>query len=435
MSKKHFIGIGGVGMAALATLEKALGHDIDGCDAHPSKRTRWLESLGIRVFEDHSPSHVAGADAIVATPAVPPGSPELAEARARGIPVASRGEELAAIVSSRESIAVCGSHGKTTTATFTAKLLRALGENASWAIGGETGSFPVAYAAPGFAEGKGPLVVEADESDGTLALYHPSILVVTNCEYDHPDHFPTSADYFRCFETARRNSRLVIEAESIDAASPRILEELPFLRPLPLHNRKNALAAREVALARGHSPLSVAAALEDCVRELPDRRFEKVFDEPGKPLVVADYAHHPTEIRCAIAMSRAARAGKLRVLFQPHRYSRTKALADAFAKAFGDVDDLVLCPVYAAFEKPLAGGTSEDLLAAFESARAHGDAAAPEPRLADSPSAAWKIAFEEAGPDDAILVLGAGDIIDIIPQAVRDMAAWRPRAARTQTPR
>ena len=386
--KVHMVGIGGVGMSALAVLLKARGCQVSGCDLKPSPRTRWLESLGIRFFAGHDPRHVGDADIVVATPAVSAGSPELAAADGR---VRMRGEVLALIVSDHpDSIAVCGSHGKTTTATWTAKLLKALGEDPSWAIGGETGGFPVAHS------GTGPLVVEADESDGTLALYHAGTLVVTNCEYDHPDHFKSKADYFACFDAARRNARTVVESGSLPSVDG-VLSAI--IAPLAPHNRMNARAAVEVAMRRGHSPEAIAAALPSIVAELPDRRFQKLSDG-----VYTDYAHHPTEMRCAVRMARKICGGTLRVLFQPHRYSRTKALLDDFPASFDGADEVVVCPTYAAFEKPLAGGSSADLYAKCREAGLN-------VKLARSCEEAWTHAVRSASPGDVVLVLGAGDIV------------------------
>ena len=217
----HLIGIGGVGMAGLAVLLKSRGCEVTGCDIRSSPRTAWLEAQGIRVFIGHDPSHLAGADEVVVTPAVSKNDPELVSFRG---PIRYRGEVLAEIVSAAEdAIAVCGSHGKTTTATWIAKLLRALGENVSWCIGGETGAFPVAGAtgkSKGEDEGEqrtgSVLVVEADESDGTLALYRAKTLVVNKCEYDHPDRFKTEEDYFACYEMAKRQAGEVIESAALD---------------------------------------------------------------------------------------------------------------------------------------------------------------------------------------------------------------------------
>ena len=343
----HFLGIGGVGMAGLAVLLKGEGHDVSGCDLRATERTKWLESQGIRVFIGHDPSHIVNADCVVATPAVAKDNPEFLAASGK---VRYRGDVLAEIVSRRDSIAVCGSHGKTTTATFTAKLLKELGEDVAWAIGGETGDFPLAR------NGAGPLVVEADESDGTLARYHATTLVVTNCEYDHPDHFPALADYVACFDAARRNAADVIESESLslDGWGIPVVGE---------HNKRNARAAIEVALRRGHSRERIVACLARVVAQLPDRRFQRLSDG-----VYTDYAHHPTEMKCAVEMARSVCKGKLRVLFQPHRYSRTKALIDDFPASFAGADELILCPTYPAFEPPIEGGHVADLYAAVRAA-------------------------------------------------------------------
>ena len=380
------MGIGGVGMAGLAVLLKSRGNDVSGCDLAATPRTRWLEGLGVAVSIGHDAGHVRGADEAIVTPAVPEDEPE----RVAAGKVRMRGEVLAEIVSDNsDSIAVCGSHGKTTTATWTAKLLKALGEDPSWAIGGETGCFPVAGV------GRGPLVVEADESDGTLALYHVGLLVVTNCEYDHPDHFKTRADYVACYDAARRQAGDVIEGERLEPMA----ELSDVLAPLAPHNRRNARAAAEVALRRGHSVAAVAAALPSVVAELPDRRFQRLADG-----VFTDYAHHPTEMRCAVQMARQVCGGTLRVLFQPHRYSRTKALLGAFPSAFEAADEVVLCPTYAAFEQPVEGGDVADMYAECR-------AAGLNVRLARSCEEAWTHARRSRRPGDVTLVLGAGDIV------------------------
>jgi len=403
----HFIGIGGVGMAALAVLFRNRGWAVSGCDLARGPRTAWLESLGIPVEVGHDPAHVARAACVVATPAVPRDSPELAAAAGR---VRMRGDVLAEFVgAAADSIAVCGSHGKTTTATFVAKLLRALGEDVEWAIGGETGDFPVAG-------GKGVLVVEADESDGTLARYRAKTLVVTNCEYDHPDHFPTPADYAACFDAARRRAADVVECPAL--APLAFLDGLECFSALAPHNRANARAAVEVALRRGHSPAAVAAALPAAVAALPDRRFQKIADG-----VYADYAHHPTEMACAIAMARQKCRGVLRVLFQPHRHSRTKALLADFPAALAGADEVVLCPVYAAFEPPVEGGDVADLYAAVR-------AAGLRVLLARSCDEAWEHAWNSMADGDLALLLGAGDIIALAGAARADAAAKVPRPVR-----
>ena len=392
-------------MAGLAVLLKSRGYEVSGCDLHASARTKWLEGQGVRFFCGHGPAHLAGVDEVIVTPAVPKGEPELLSFRG---PVRWRGEVLAELVTSAaDSIAVCGSHGKTTTATWIAKLLRALGEDVSWCIGGETGTFPVAGV------GNGPLVVEADESDGTLALYHAKTLVVNKCDYDHPDHFKTEADYFACYETAKRQAGEVIESEALED-----LDTLDVLGNLAPHNRKNARAAVEVALRRGHKFDGIMKALPAIVAELPDRRFQKIAAG-----VYTDYAHHPTEMRCAVEMARTRCAGKLRVLFQPHRHSRTKALLKDFPAAFEGADEVVLCPTYAAFEKPIEGGDVADLykvcreLLNTEAQRRRGRGL----YLARSCDEAWEHACNSMTTGDLTLLLGAGDIINLVPKVRKDL--------------
>ena len=430
----HLIGIGGVGMAGLAVLLKARGHEVSGCDLKATPRTRWLESQGIPVFVGHSPDHLKDADEVIVTPAVARDNPE----RQACVNPRFRGEVLAELVNSTDGIAVCGSHGKTTTATWIAKLLQALGESVSWCIGGETGAFPVAHAAA-----SGPLVVEADESDGTLALYRAKTLVVNKCEYDHPDHFKTEADYFACYETAKRNAETVIESESLDCSMVRTFEGS---NGLPEHNLKNMRAAVEVALRRGHAMTDIAKALPQIVAKLPDRRFERVWpqsnnqtvEQPNNLLVYTDYAHHPTEMACAVGMARQICRGTLRVLFQPHRYSRTKALLQDFPAAFEGTDEVVLCPTYAAFEQPVEGGDIADLYRACRErfnaeTRRRGEVSLFLSRSCDE---AWEHAFNSMREGDLTLLLGAGDIINLVPQIHRDLDSASLRlCAGNSTPR
>ena len=430
----HLIGIGGVGMAGLAVLLKARGHEVSGCDLKATPRTRWLESQGIPVFVGHSPDHLKDADEVIVTPAVARDNPE----RQACVNPRFRGEVLAELVNSTDGIAVCGSHGKTTTATWIAKLLQALGESVSWCIGGETGAFPVAHAAA-----SGPLVVEADESDGTLALYCAKTLVVNKCEYDHPDHFKTEADYFACYETAKRNAEAVIESESLDCSMVRTFE---CSNGLPEHNLKNMRAAVEVALRRGHAMTDIAKALPQIVAKLPDRRFERVWPQSNNQtversnhlLVYTDYAHHPTEMACAVGMARQICRGTLRVLFQPHRYSRTKALLRDFPAAFEGADEVVLCPTYAAFEQPVEGGDIADLYRACRErfsaeTRRRGEVSLFLSRSCDE---AWEHAFNSMREGDLTLLLGAGDIINLVPQIHRDLDSASLRlCASNPTPR
>ena len=424
--KYHFAGIGGVGMAGVAFLLKKAGNDVSGCDLHPSARTRWLEANGIPVATGHSPSHVTpGLDACVFTPAVPKDNPEFIAALAAPCLVRYRGEVLADIFNAAtDGIAVCGTHGKTTTATFIAKLLRALGDDPAWCIGGETDDFPVAglpshTPKPGTSS---PFIIEADESDGTLALYNAKMLVVTSLDYDHPDHFKTYADYLSCYRKAIDSAQEVIEASKLP------IGDWPEIRPLVLgeHNVRNARTAVEVALRRGHTREEIAAALPEALSALPDRRFERIWPDsrpcqpearPPEPetTIITDYAHHPAEIACALSMARALKPKRLRVMFQPHRYSRTKTLLNDFPPAFAEADETVLVPVYPAFEKPIPGGDIADLYLAFRNSQ-HSTLI-----LARSAEEAWKHLYLTLEAGDLIMVLGAGNLINLVPRIKEDM--------------
>lgn len=449
----HFMGVGGVGMAGLAFLLKRAGYAVTGCDVSATPRTRWLEACGIPVACGHDPTHLAGADELIVTPAVPPTAPERAQARAQGLAVRFRGAVLADCVNAADGIAVCGTHGKTTTATFAAKLLTALGDRPSWCIGGETGAMPVA--GPQEPTASRLLVVEADESDGTLALYRPRILVLNAVDFDHLEHFASPEAYFDCYRTAVRNTTdavlvcadhpkaLALAREAVRpgvrlvtfgfaATADVCASAWPQLAHLVLgrHNVLNALAAIAVARTRGHRDDAIAAALPVALAELPDRRFQQVWPSP---LVYTDYAHHPAELACAVGMARALRPKRLRVLFQPHRHSRTKALLNEFPPAFAEADEVVLIPVYAAFEPPLPGGDIADLYKAF---RDRPDAP-PHQRLllARSAEEAWRHVFLTLQSGDLVLLAGAGDIVNLLPRVRRDLAALPvPPPARAWTP-
>ena len=473
MTGVHFLGIGGVGMAGVAFLLKARGRAVSGCDLYATPRTRWLEANGIPVAIGHDASHITDSvatsatfpDELIVTPAVPPSNPELAAARAAGLTVRSRGEVLASLVNAADGIAVCGTHGKTTTATFTTRLLQKLGAHPSWCIGGETGTVPVAgvgtdpISGTGPAIwGTGPLVVEADESDGTLALYRPHTLVLNAVDFDHLEHFSSKEDYFDCYRTAiRQTSDTIIvcadHPQALDLVqgvcpqsrvcpqecgglSPKIVTfgfapgaqvnaaDWPDIPVLGRHNVANALAAIAVALSRGFTREQIAAALPDAVSALPDRRFEQVASSDDVR-VYTDYAHHPAELKCAIDMARALHPARLRVLFQPHRYSRTKALCDEFPPAFEAADEVVLAPVYPAFEEPLLGGDIADLYAAFRGQAPQGRGQTPHVLLARSLDEGWRHLFLTARPGDILMLLGAGDIVNLVPRVKEEMAEWK----------
>ncbi len=479
----HFLGIGGVGMAGVAFLLKNCGYEVSGCDLSATPRTRWLEANGISVAIGHDASHItdsvatsatlpkADVDELVVTPAVPPDNPELAAAHAAGLTVRSRGEVLASLVNAADGIAVCGTHGKTTTATFTTRLLQNLGASPSWCIGGETGTVPVAGVGTVPTQtgtgpvilGTDPLVVEADESDGTLALYHPRTLVLNAVDFDHLEHFSSEEDYFDCYRAIIRQTTdtIIVCADHPQALAlvegvcppeaagrrfPQIVTfgfspkaqvnaaDWPDIPVQGRHNVANALAAIAVALTRGFSREQIAAALPDAVSALPDRRFEQIAEADGVR-VYTDYAHHPAELKCAIDMARTLHPARLRVLFQPHRYSRTKALRDEFPPAFAEADEVVLAPVYPAFEEPLLGGDIADLYTAFRGQAPLPRRHLPHVILARSLDEGWRHLFLTAQPNDILMLLGAGDIVNLVPRVQSEMAnckfsvrSWTPLA-------
>ncbi len=424
-------------MAGVAFLLKRQGHAVSGCDKYSTPRTKWLEAAGIAVKTGHSPTHLADVDELIVTPAVQPNEPELAEAHAKGLRIRRRGEVLAGIVNATDGIAVCGTHGKTTTATFTAKLLRLLGDDPGWCIGGECGEWPVAAA------GTGPLVVEADESDGTLALYHAKTLVVTTMDYDHPEHFKTVDDYRACFAQAEAQAASVIHSWELDVSGWPELETLVLGR----HNVMNARAAIEVALRRGHTREQIASVLPQALSTLPDRRFQTIWplstgivngrqkSTDSSITVITDYAHHPAELACAVGMAVQLKPKRLRVLFQPHRYSRTKALKKEFPDAFASADEIVLIPVYPAFEKPILGGDIADLYVSFRKKQINENLWPHGLRLARSLEEAWKHVFLTCEQGDLILLAGAGDIINLTPRILSDMGTVPSESATGTVPR
>ncbi len=437
----HLVGACGIGMAALALLLRDRGDRVSGCDSAPNALAALLGRRGIDVRAGHDAAHLAGLpDAVVVSTAVPPALPELAAARAAGVPVFGRGAVLAALTAARPLAAVCGAHGKSTTTAFTAQVLRAAGVPAGWYVGAEGGGLPAvaAWGDPG-----APLVIEADESDGSLAGYRPAWLIVTNLEFDHAEHFADLAALEACYRRAAEQTRLGIFACADDPGARRLAAAFPGARlfgieggdlraedicygadgsrftltwegrpvaavdlPAPgRHNVLNALAAAAAAQAAGVGWEDVARGLAGC--RLPARRFEWVVREPPRR-VISDYAHHPAEIAALVRAARAQAPRTLRAVFQPHRYSRTRALRDQFPPALAGVDDLVLAPVYAASEPPVAGGGAWDLYAAFRAAGA--PPRARPPRLARSLEAAWEDLRRVMEPGDLLLVIGAGSV-------------------------
>jgi len=431
------MGICGVGMAGLAVLLRQRGFTVSGCDLLVNRLAGWLRERGIRVAEGHSPDHLAAdVSAVIRSSAVPDSAPEIATARARGIPVLRRGEVLPVLLDQPVSIAVSGTHGKTTTSSFIAQTLAASGRDPSFCIGGEVQPLGgVARAGAG-----GILVAETDESDGTLALYHPDLAVVTNIEFDHKEHFADVASIEDCFRRFIANTRRRVifcaddpRAAALCAGHPAALgyglhpgaalraaigrelatgsECTVYRNGTPLgalsvpapgrHNVLNALACVAVCLELGLSLDEIRAALAGAV--LPRRRFERVIHRDDV-VVISDYAHHPSEISALIRAAEHLHRPRLTGIFQPHRYSRTLALGPDFPAAFHGLAELVLTPVYAASEPVTPGGTTWDLYAhCRRDARLNVCAAV-------SLRQAWDYQRTRLRMGDALLVIGAGDV-------------------------
>ncbi|MBU1693634.1 MAG: UDP-N-acetylmuramate--L-alanine ligase [Verrucomicrobia bacterium] len=436
----HLLGVGGVGMAGLAIHLAARGLTVSGCDVARNRLTDGLETRGITIFTGHDPAHLGDEVRWVArSPAVPDANEEIRAARAKGLPVLARGAVLAALLDGRFSIAVGGTHGKTTTSAMIAQVLHTTGLAPGFCIGGEVDALG-GVAAVG--EDR-ILVVEADESDGTLALYRPDIAVVTNIELDHLEHFDGEPALLECFASFLRGTRRCVVYGADDSRASRlcrslsaarsygfapeadvrgtILAEGPegvrvevtarnrrlgdFTLPVPgRHNAQNALAACVVGDELGLSFEQVAAGL--AVFRPVKRRFE-IVAEVGGITVVSDYAHHPTEIRAVMRVAAGRPARRRLVVFQPHRFTRSRTLGPEFPPAFEGADEVILLPVYAASEPPLEGGTSADLLKHFQ-------AFSQTPvRLLSSLDEArtWLRGHLRSG--DLLLVIGAGDVENI----------------------
>jgi len=445
-SRVHLMGVGGIGMAGVARLLAARGLQVSGCDGTASRLLDGLAASGIPVVQGHDPAHLEGVDWAIFSPALSPSHPERLAAEQQGIPLFRRGQVLPVLAEQWKTIAVSGTHGKTSTSSMIAHLMRTCGEDASWCIGGELPPDDLP-AGVGISDW---LVIEADESDATLAYYHPEIAVITNIEFDHMEHYDHPAEMVECFHIFAQQTRgpVIVCAEDPEAVAigaeldgisygfsstadfcadslecdregtrfrVRMADGQEATAFLPLtgrHNVLNALGAVAACVTAGSGLEVTCAALTTFA--LPRRRFERVAAARGIQ-VLADYAHHPSEIRAVIDAAKQAGAQRIWAVFQPHRYTRTLALGADFPPAFDGVEGVILTPVYAASEPPLEGGTSEDLLQQFQT---HSGAPAEiVPGLeeaADQVTARWK-------SGDWILLIGAGDIEDLGPILKREL--------------
>ncbi len=434
----HFIGIGGIGMSGVAELLHQLGCPVSGSDVQASGNTARLEALGVKVRIGHDTINLGEAAAVVASTAVPENNPERREAHRRGLPVLHRSEALAAIASLSWPIAVSGTHGKTTTTAMIAAVLEAGGLDPTVVNGGILEGL-----GSNARLGQGPwAVIEADESDRSFLNLPTTLAIVTNIEAEHMEHYRDLAEIEACFVRFANSvppfGRIILSADNegarrlaaqcrrpvlrygfapdadmrgdtlvLEAANSRFnVSGLACIRDLKVgvpghHNAENALAAVSVGHLLGISEDVIRRALAE-FRGV-QRRFTLAGEVDGVR-IIDDYAHHPTEIAAVLATARLAGCGRVMAVMQPHRYTRLSALLDEFAHCFSQADKVLIAPVYAAGEAPIAGASQEALVAATR-AGGHQDV-----KAIDGPEDLASCAGSWAAPGDTIVCLGAGSI-------------------------
>ncbi len=446
--KIHFIGIGGIGMSAIARMYLAMGHRVQGSDVRKSDLLLKLEEEGAKIFLNHDASHVNGAELAIYSSSIGPKHSERQAALKKGIRLIHRAEALAELCQGKFTIAVSGTHGKTTTTALVGMILKEAGRDPSIVVGGLVNSFGGNAC---YGQGR-EIVIEADESDSSFLYFSPDLEIITNIENEHMDHFktaknieaayqkfirrlPDDAVWFGCAEDdtvmklAKENGREAVlygfqplkkgitATEIVECPGGR--RGVSFiawaygkklgsveLNLLGRHNVLNALAALGVGLRIGISFQTIQDALQKY--EGAGRRFDVKYEDP-QFLIVDDYAHHPTEIRKTLMAAKALKRPRLVALFQPHRYTRTQALLKEFGSSFADADKLVVTDVYAAGETPLPGVSGDRLCEEVRSA-GHRDATFIErPKVTD-------YLRHHIQPGDLVMILGAGDIDQVAAQ-------------------
>jgi UDP-N-acetylmuramate--alanine ligase len=439
----HFVGVGGIGMSGIAEMMSVLGYEVSGSDVTASSVTARLRDLGISIETGHDARWVGDAEAVVISAAVPDDNPEVVEARRRRLPVILRGAMLAGLARTSSTIAITGTHGKSTTSSMTAVILADCGLDPTAVIGARVGAF-----GSNVRVGRGPhFVLEADESEPSLLELSPRIAVLTNLEEEHLEQYGTFARLRQTIitfanrvdetgavilcaddpELARLRHHLTrrVVTYGLDDTSADVVGDTPVLdaagsschvrfgresrrQTVRLavgvpgrHNLLNALGAFAVGLEVGLDPALIAAALGRFGGI--DRRFQLKGVAAGVR-VIDDYAHHPTEVAAVLATARCQPLVRLVAIFQPHRYSRTARLGDAFAKVLATADVVVLTDVFAAGEAPVPGVTSAHLAAAV---RAATDGPVHCVRTLDD---VVTLAVGLVRPGDLVLTLGAGSI-------------------------
>lgn len=439
----HFIGIGGYGMSAIAKIMLEKGYLVTGSDLNKSRIVERLMEQGATVYIGHKKENVGEAEIVVYSTAIPESNPELMEARNKGLLLYHRSEMLAQILNQGYGIAIAGAHGKTTTTSMTSLVLEQGGKDPTALIGGELSNFE------GNARlGKGEIVVaEACESDNSFLRYNPKIALITNIEADHLEHY--GGDFDKLMDAyydflgnlsedgcavvyyddlnirnviARGFSKKLITyglkeeneyyASNIDLLNRGSKFDLHHrganlgtieLSVPGVHNILNAMGAAVIGLLEGVSFSDIKEALKSFSGA--KRRFQVIYD--GEILVVDDYAHHPTEIKATLNAIKAAGYKRIIGIFQPQRYTRTKALMEEFSQSFTDAHKVIIADVYTAGESPIAGASSEVLV---EKIKANGHDDVTFIKTIDE---IYQYLISEMKSGDLIITMGAGDIYKV----------------------
>ena len=439
----HVIGAGGAGMSAIALVLAQMGHEVSGSDLHRSTTTDQLARAGVRIDIGHDAKHVEGASWVTASPAVPDSNSELVAARQQGIPVHGRATVMGALTKRRRTLAVAGTHGKTTTSSMLTLIALEAGAAPSFVIGA-----PINGLGVNAHWGEGDLlVIEADESYGSFSRLEPALTGITNIEADHLDHYGTVEDLEAAFlallsrSTAggivyaddagaarvgaaahaatvgsSPSSEMMIHSVSLGRSTSSFIlrwkgEDLVIKVGAPgRHNVANAAIAAALALEAGLDPAAVVAGLARFVG-VP-RRFE-FRGEAGGVTFVDDYAHLPAEVAATLSAATAGGFDRIIAVFQPHRYTRTQAVASGFAGAFDGADLVFVTDIYSAGETPLPGVTGRLVAEAAQQGRPEG-------------SVVYVGTLDEAAmavrdvllPGDLCLTMGAGDLTDLPDQLI-----------------
>jgi len=461
----HFIGVGGIGMSALARILADRGQTVSGSDPRDNATVQNLRDRGVRIFSEQTAASIntlleahEQAPIVVISTAIPDDNPELVRARERGLDIWHRSDLLAALISQQPAIAVAGSHGKTTTSSLITTLLHQAGEDPTAVIGGI-----VPCIGSNGHSGQGRLLVaEADESDGSLVKFQASLGLITNLELDHTDHYRGLDDLIKTLQRfgngcdrllANHDDPILREHFRADAWwSVQTSDEVDFAAlplqldgdrcharffesgkavgeftlPMPgLHNLSNATAALAACRMEGLSLERLMGGL--AALQTPGRRFDLRGTWQGRH-IVDDYAHHPSEVKATLEMARLmvdsgrsplpSPPRRLLAVFQPHRFSRTQEFLGEFALALQNCDALMLAPVYAAGEKPIEGVCSRTLADRVRALR-------PDlpVHVADTIDELVCLVRDGSQPEDLVLAMGAGDVNGLWSQLSRTPVA------------